>query len=106
MALSVKAPPDARPRGSLRRVVGVRPSLAQRNRERARDEVARVAVRLFDRRGFDAVSVDEIARRAGVSRRTLFRYFPSKEDLVFHGHDRLVGRLRELLARDEDTSEL
>ena len=87
-------------------MVGARPSLAQRNRERARTEVARVAVRLFDRRGFDAVSVDEIARRAGVSRRTLFRYFPSKEDLVFHGHDRLVGRLRELLAREEDTSEL
>ena len=65
-----------------------------------------MAVRLFDRRGFDAVSVDEIARRAGVSRRTLFRYFPSKEDLVFHGHDRLVGRMRELLAREEDSSEL
>jgi AcrR family transcriptional regulator len=87
-------------------VVGGRPTLTQRNRERAREEVARVAVRLFDRRGFDAVSVDEIAQRAGVSRRTLFRYFASKEDLVFHGHERVVGRLRELLARDEGSSEL
>ena len=83
-----------------------RPSLTQRNRDRARDEIARLAVGLFDRRGFDAVSVDEIAHAARVSRRTLFRYFRSKEDLVFHGHDRVVARLRELLAHDEARSEL
>jgi AcrR family transcriptional regulator len=52
------------------------------------------------------VSVDEVADAAGVSRRTLFRYFPSKEDLVFHEHERAVVRLRELLARDDGSSEL
>jgi AcrR family transcriptional regulator len=80
--------------------------LTQRNRERARDEIAGVAVRLFDHRGFDAVSVDEIADAAGVSRRTLFRYFKSKEDLVFHGHDQAVARLRELLASEDSRGEM
>lgn len=45
--------------------------------------VSRVALGLFERRGFDEVTMDEIAEAASVSRRTLFRLFPSKSDLVW-----------------------
>lgn len=45
--------------------------------------VARVALGLFEQRGFDAVTMDEIAEASSVSRRTLFRLFPSKSDLVW-----------------------
>jgi AcrR family transcriptional regulator len=47
--------------------------------------VSRVALHLFEQRGFDQVTMDEIAEAASVSRRTLFRLFPSKSDLVWDG---------------------
>ena len=46
-------------------------------------EIARIALELFEREGFDRVTMDEIADAASVSRRTLFRLFPSKWDLVW-----------------------
>jgi AcrR family transcriptional regulator len=72
-------------------------SLTRRNRERACVEIAEVAVRLFQERGFDAVSVDEIASASGISRRTFFRYFGSKEDVLFHQHREYVDELRARL---------
>ena len=60
---------------------------AKRGRPQEADPrlVSRVALRLFERRGFDKVTMDEIAAAASVSRRTLFRLFPSKSDLVWDG---------------------
>lgn len=60
--------------------------------------IAQVALRLFEQRGFDAVTMAEVARVAAVSRRTLFRHFPSKADLVWTGMDELLGLLRSLAA--------
>jgi AcrR family transcriptional regulator len=52
--------------------------------------LSRIAVELFAERGYDEVSAAEVAEVAGVSRRSLFRYFPAKADLVWHGfHDGL-----------------
>lgn len=45
--------------------------------------ISNVATALFVEHGFEAVSVDEVARAAGVSRKTVFNYFARKEDLVF-----------------------
>lgn len=57
-------------------------SLAQRKRQLVADELTRAALNLLTQKGFDAVTVDEIVAAAGVSRRTFFRYFASKEDVV------------------------
>ena len=66
------------------------------------DAVSLVALRLFDEKGFDAVSMDDIAREADVSRRSLFRLFPSKQSLVWGGLDEFVARFRAALLTDGD----
>ncbi|MFF9567322.1 TetR family transcriptional regulator [Streptomyces sp. NPDC014685] len=64
--------------------VSTRPdlSLAERKRRLVSDELTEAALQLLALKGFDAVTVDEIVAAAGVSKRTFFRYFASKEDVV------------------------
>ena len=58
--------------------------LRERKKQRMYQDVSDTAVRLFLEHGFDAVSVAEVAAAAGISKPTLFRYFPAKEDLVLY----------------------
>ncbi|MFE7896262.1 TetR family transcriptional regulator [Streptomyces sp. NPDC057424] len=60
------------------------PGLRERKKQRMYETVSDIAVRLFLERGFDAVSVAEVAAAAEISKPTLFRYFPAKEDLVLY----------------------
>lgn len=60
------------------------PGLRARKKERTRDAIGDAAVALFLERGFDRVSINDIAAAAEISKPTLFRYFPTKEDLVLH----------------------
>jgi AcrR family transcriptional regulator len=77
-------------------------TLRDRRRQQAIDEIAGVAHELFLRNGFDRVSVEEIAAAAGCSARTFYRYFGSKEDVLFYDlpalHEQLIKNLGELLA--------
>jgi AcrR family transcriptional regulator len=61
--------------------------LRELKKARTRQVIAEVADDLFRRRGFDDVTVDEIAQSAEVSKKTVFNYFPTKEDLVFNRAD-------------------
>ncbi len=69
------------------------PSLRQRKQELVRAEIARVAWELFAERGYETTTVAEIARAAGLSRRSFFRYYASKEDVVVETSDQLAERL-------------
>ena len=61
--------------------------LRERKKQQTRRTIAEAAKRLFLERGFDQVSVAEVARAADVSEQTVFNYFPTKEDLVFERMD-------------------
>ena len=58
------------------------PGLWERTRRAVHCEIAETAMRLFLEQGFDATTIDQIAREAGISRRSFFRYFGTKEDIV------------------------
>ncbi|UZJ30166.1 TetR/AcrR family transcriptional regulator [Streptomyces endophytica] len=59
--------------------------LRERKKEQTRQRIAAVAWRLFAERGFEAVTVNEIAEAAEVAKATLFAYFPTKESLALQG---------------------
>src|SRR4051794_20671146 len=61
-------------------------------------EIERVALALFADRGFDETTVEDIASAAGVSRRTFFRYFDTKAEVLWHAFDQEVTALRDALA--------
>ncbi|MEU3333441.1 TetR/AcrR family transcriptional regulator [Streptomyces sp. NPDC002144] len=70
--------------------------LRERKKQRMFNDLSETAIRLFLEKGFDAVSVAEVAAAAEVSKPTLFRYFPTKEDLVLHriaDHEREAARV-------------
>ncbi|MEO8453047.1 MAG: TetR family transcriptional regulator [Gemmatimonadota bacterium] len=72
---------------------GTRPGKRELKQQEARHRLMRAAEKLFLKRGFDATTVDEIAAAAGVSRRTFFHYFGSKEDVVFARHEAFESAL-------------
>jgi AcrR family transcriptional regulator len=67
--------------------MSVEPGLRERKKQQTRRAIAEAAKRLFLERGFEQVSVAEVARAADVSEQTVFNYFPTKEDLVFERMD-------------------
>jgi AcrR family transcriptional regulator len=67
--------------------------LRQRQKQQTRQLIFETASRLFAERGFDAVTVAEVARAADVSDMTVFNHFPTKEDLCFAGMEFFEERL-------------
>ena len=65
-----------------------------RRRVTSRADLEHVAFDLFDRQGFERTTVDDIARAAGIGRRTFFRYFPSKNDVPWGSFDAELERMR------------
>jgi AcrR family transcriptional regulator len=81
--------------------------LRARKKRVAREAIAATARRLFAERGFDAVTVAEIAAAADVSEKTVFNHFPTKEDLAFAGREQgLVRLVADITERPPGTSVL
>jgi AcrR family transcriptional regulator len=79
--------------------------LRERKKRETREAIARAAWKLFTRHGFDAVTVADIARAAKVSEKTVFNYFPGKEDLVFGaGMQRTAALIEAVRARPPEAS--
>jgi len=70
----------------------------ERKRRETRERIQQAAMGLFLERGFDATTVDEIAERADVSKRSFFDYFPTKEEVVFAWQDRFADHLMQAIA--------
>ncbi|WP_308290561.1 TetR/AcrR family transcriptional regulator [Streptomyces marispadix] len=88
--------PAARTESSA--VPASRPGLRERKKIKTRQAIRKAAYRLFDEQGYSATSVERIAEEAEVSPSTVFRYFPTKEDIVLSDeydpllHDALLAR--------------
>jgi AcrR family transcriptional regulator len=63
----------------------------------ARDRLRQAAFALFDERGYEQTTIDDVTERAGLGRTTFFRYYRSKEDVIFPDHDRLLEMIRDRL---------
>lgn len=92
-----------------------RATLHGRRKEQTREEIIRAAFELFGRNGYEAVSMDSVAEAAGVSRATLFNYFPQKELILREIAAARVAKLKAILeafaasgkkARYNDVAEL
>ncbi len=72
----------------------------ERKRLDTRKRITEEALKLFVKRGFDATTLDDIAAAAGISRRTFFHYFESKEDLAFAWMDGSTAAIVEAVGRE------
>ncbi|WP_342737482.1 helix-turn-helix domain-containing protein [Bradyrhizobium sp. B117] len=93
LAVEGKSPPTA--------------GLRQRKQQATRERLTRAAMALFRERGFEATTIDDIAAKAEMSRRSFFHYFASKEDVVAAWQeDAAAALVAEILARPADESML
>lgn len=82
------------------------PGLRERKKQATRDALVVAALERFSTDGFEATTVEEIASAAGVSPRTFFRYFRTKDDVVLGEHQRRMATMRERLAASSGTDPL
>jgi AcrR family transcriptional regulator len=81
------------------------PGLRERKKQRTRETIARAAHELFAERGYHATTLPDIAEAADVSTRTIFAYFPSKEDILFSDFPVMKEALEQALAERPEGEE-
>jgi AcrR family transcriptional regulator len=74
-----------------------RPGLRERKKRKRRETIIKVALELFVERGYEETTIAEIADAAEISPRTIFAYFPSKEDILFYDMPEMLERLAQVL---------
>jgi AcrR family transcriptional regulator len=72
--------------------------LREQKKRQTRQDISNVAIRMFISRGFDKVTIAEVAAAAGVAKMTVTNHFPRKEDLVLDLHEELVTGLAQAIA--------
>jgi AcrR family transcriptional regulator len=72
--------------------------LRERKKRETRQWISDVATTLFTKRGFDTVTISDVAQAAGVAKMTVTNYFPRKEDLVFDRADAIIAGLARIVA--------
>jgi len=72
----------------------------------ARERLAEAAFALFDERGYEQTTVDDITERAGLGRTTFFRHYRTKEDVIFPDHERLLEQVAERLRTSSHSTPL
>ncbi len=86
-------------RGYHRRVMTSMPNLHEQRRRSTHEALRRAALASFASQGFANVTVTELAREAGVTERTFFRHFPTKEAVLFQDYETQVEWLSDALAQ-------
>jgi AcrR family transcriptional regulator len=81
-----------------------RPGLRERKNSEVKLTLFKAAMRLFQEKGFDATSVDEIAEQAGFSRATYFNHFGTKQGVLRYFGERLQERMERLLSEADPSS--
>ena len=74
------------------------PGLRERRKQETRQAISDIATRMFVARGFDEVTISQVAGAAGVAKMTVTNYFPRKEDLVFDRAEAVIGHLAAVAA--------
>lgn len=83
------------------------PSLRDRHKSQTARALRAAALKLFATQGYDATTTEEIAEKAGVSARTFFRYFPTKESLLYTGeHDWIQSITEDLPEQPKSRTDL
>src|ERR1700731_4927262 len=72
--------------------------LRERRKQEARQAISGVAMAMFEARGFNGVTISQVAEAAGVAKMTVTNYFPRKEDLVFDRAETIVRSLADVVA--------
>jgi AcrR family transcriptional regulator len=85
--------------------MNLQPGLRERKKQRTREAIARAAHELFAERGYHATTLPDIAEAADVSTRTIFAYFPSKEDILFSDFSLMKDALAQALAERPEGEE-
>ena len=73
------------------------PGLRERRKQQTRQAISDMATGMFAARGFDHVTIAEVAEAAGVAKMTVTNYFPRKEDLVFDRAERIIRHLADVV---------
>lgn len=86
-------------------MIQVMTGLRERKKQQTRDGISAVATKMFAEKGFERVTIAEVAAAADVSKMTVTNYFPLKEDLVFDRREHIVTLLgNAVTARDHGVS--
>ena len=86
-------------------VVGTKPSFKEQMLQAREEAIVQSVNRLLSEKGFDAMTVDEVAASVGIAKASLYKHFPSKEALAAAAMVRMLGQAKDFLATLPDSAQ-